>query len=299
MRLKINALLNDGNGLVLIRLTEQKFDAQCGALPRDHDAVGVPEPTRQAWYVGRIDRGLDFVLNRFVLITLGLGLLLGTRAATAATPTGFTATYNVLQDDEPIGVATVTLRSGGNGEWVYRKDMKGTGGLAAMLGADVTETSRFRWKGNVPEAISYDYRLVASIKNKQRHMKVDWATDQVTVDEGKGPQTYPASPGMVERNTTPLALGLALRDGRQQVALPVAVRQNVQTQNFRITGHGPVKVMGIEAGVNITVGLPVVRTSVDHGTAFDIAGTGQADERSLLEALRQAIALAPAPQEAA
>ena len=64
-------------------------------------------------------------------------------------------------------------------------------------------------------------------------------------------------------------------------------------------GHGPVKVMGIEAGVNITVGLPVVRTSVDHGTAFDIAGTGQADERSLLEALRQAIILAPAPQFAA
>ena len=64
-------------------------------------------------------------------------------------------------------------------------------------------------------------------------------------------------------------------------------------------GHGPVKVMGIEAGVNITVGLPVVRTSVDHGTAFDIAGTGKADERSLLEALRQAIVLAPAPQFAA
>ena len=64
-------------------------------------------------------------------------------------------------------------------------------------------------------------------------------------------------------------------------------------------GHGPVKVMGIEAGVNITVGLPVVRSSVDHGTAFDIAGTGKADERSLLEALRQAIELAPAPQSAA
>jgi 4-hydroxythreonine-4-phosphate dehydrogenase len=63
-------------------------------------------------------------------------------------------------------------------------------------------------------------------------------------------------------------------------------------------GHGPVKVLGIEAGVNITVGLPVVRTSVDHGTAFDIAGTGAADERSLLEAIRQAIALAPKRAEA-
>jgi len=58
-------------------------------------------------------------------------------------------------------------------------------------------------------------------------------------------------------------------------------------------GHGPVKVLGIEAGVNVTVGLPVVRTSVDHGTAFDIAGTGAADERSLIEAICQAVALCP------
>jgi 4-phospho-D-threonate 3-dehydrogenase / 4-phospho-D-erythronate 3-dehydrogenase len=58
-------------------------------------------------------------------------------------------------------------------------------------------------------------------------------------------------------------------------------------------GHGPIKVMGLEAGVNITVGLPMVRTSVDHGTAFDIAGRGIADERSLIEALRQAADLAP------
>jgi 4-hydroxythreonine-4-phosphate dehydrogenase len=64
-------------------------------------------------------------------------------------------------------------------------------------------------------------------------------------------------------------------------------------------GHGPIKVLGIEAGVNITVGLPVVRTSVDHGTAFDIAGTGKVDVRSMVEAVRQAIEMAggraPAP----
>lgn len=58
-------------------------------------------------------------------------------------------------------------------------------------------------------------------------------------------------------------------------------------------GHGPVKVLGLESGVNITVGLPVIRTSVDHGTAFDIAGKGVADEGSLVEALRQAVDLAP------
>ena len=58
-------------------------------------------------------------------------------------------------------------------------------------------------------------------------------------------------------------------------------------------GHGPIKVLGLEAGVNITVGLPIIRTSVDHGTAFDIAGKGIADEQSLKEALKHAIELAP------
>jgi 4-phospho-D-threonate 3-dehydrogenase / 4-phospho-D-erythronate 3-dehydrogenase len=58
-------------------------------------------------------------------------------------------------------------------------------------------------------------------------------------------------------------------------------------------GHIPVKVLGLKNGVNVTVGLPFVRTSVDHGTAFDIAGKNLVDHEPLLEALRQAIELAP------
>jgi|SRR5699024_9055877 len=57
-------------------------------------------------------------------------------------------------------------------------------------------------------------------------------------------------------------------------------------------GHAPIKVLGLEVGINITVGLPIIRTSVDHGTAFDIAGSGKADEKSMVEALQQAIQLA-------
>jgi len=63
-------------------------------------------------------------------------------------------------------------------------------------------------------------------------------------------------------------------------------------------GHGPVKVLGLEAGVNVTIGLPVIRTSVDHGTAFDIAGTGIADHRSMIEALRLGAEMAPRPVDA-
>ncbi|RKO65792.1 4-hydroxythreonine-4-phosphate dehydrogenase PdxA [Desulfofundulus salinus] len=56
-------------------------------------------------------------------------------------------------------------------------------------------------------------------------------------------------------------------------------------------GHIPVKILGFETGVNITVGLPIIRTSVDHGTAFDIAGRGIADERSMVEAVKIAVKL--------
>jgi len=78
---------------------------------------------------------------------------------------------------------------------------------------------------------------------------------------------------------------LFFRAGRGDFDLVVAM--------YHDQGHGPVKVLGLEAGVNITVGLPFVRTSVDHGTAFDSAGTGKADERSLVQAMRDAVALAP------
>ena len=54
----------------------------------------------------------------------------------------------------------------------------------------------------------------------------------------------------------------------------------------------PVKYLGVEQGVNVTLGLPLVRTSPDHGTAFDIAGTGKADEASLVAAIRMARRLA-------
>jgi 4-phospho-D-threonate 3-dehydrogenase / 4-phospho-D-erythronate 3-dehydrogenase len=68
-------------------------------------------------------------------------------------------------------------------------------------------------------------------------------------------------------------------------------------------GHIPVKLLGFEvdpatgrwqelSGVNITLGLPIIRTSVDHGTAFDIAGKGIANERSLIEAIEYAERLA-------
>lgn len=56
-------------------------------------------------------------------------------------------------------------------------------------------------------------------------------------------------------------------------------------------GHIPLKLLDFEGGVNVTLGLPIVRTSVDHGTAFDIAGKGVASTASLLRAIELALRL--------
>jgi 4-hydroxythreonine-4-phosphate dehydrogenase len=56
----------------------------------------------------------------------------------------------------------------------------------------------------------------------------------------------------------------------------------------------PLKTLDFFGGVNVTLGLPFVRTSPDHGTAFDIAGTGKANPESLLAALRLAARMAEA-----
>jgi 4-hydroxythreonine-4-phosphate dehydrogenase len=61
----------------------------------------------------------------------------------------------------------------------------------------------------------------------------------------------------------------------------------------------PVKYLGLDEGVNITVGLPFVRTSPDHGTAFDIAGQGVADTGSLAAAIRMADEMSRGRQPAA
>ena len=59
-------------------------------------------------------------------------------------------------------------------------------------------------------------------------------------------------------------------------------------------GHIPMKLLAFDSGVNVSIGLPILRTSVDHGTAFDIAGTGRAREESMLAAIRVAVQMATA-----
>jgi 4-hydroxy-L-threonine phosphate dehydrogenase PdxA len=70
-------------------------------------------------------------------------------------------------------------------------------------------------------------------------------------------------------------------------------KYNLVVVCYHDQGHAPFKAVFGDEGVNITVGLPVVRVSVDHGTAFDIAGQGIAREASLVLCLERAAQLAP------
>lgn len=78
---------------------------------------------------------------------------------------------------------------------------------------------------------------------------------------------------------------------RARAKLPDRGEFDVVIAMYHDQGLIPVKYLGVERGVNVTLGLPLVRTSPDHGTAFDIAGTGRADASSLVEAVRMARSL--------
>lgn len=178
-----------------------------------------------------------------ILLRAGLGLALALPAAAsfaASMPQSFTATYRVLQGDQPQGNATLTLRPAGNGQYEYTDKIVGTSGLAATLGASTLEVSRFTWAGQVPQAVSYKYAFVSTFKSKHRDFVVQGNT--VQVDDNGRQHSYPMQPGMVERNTLPLALGVALRDGATSASFPVGGRQAVEMQTFKVVSSEKVSV---------------------------------------------------------
>lgn len=82
----------------------------------------------------------------------------------------------------------------------------------------------------------------------------------------------------VQGPIAPDTVFLAAKEGKYDVVVVM----------YHDQGHIPVKLLAFDTGVNTTIGLPIIRTSVDHGTAFNIAGEGIADERSMIESIQLA-----------
>ena len=111
--------------------------------------------------------------------------------------------------------------------------------------------------------------------------------------------------GREEIDTIAPAVAQARREGLDAHGpfAPDTVFMRARTGEFDVVvamyhdqGLIPVKYLGVEHGVNVTLGLPFVRSSPDHGTAFDVAGTGVADPSSLLSAVRWARQAVAHPQ---
>lgn len=171
------------------------------------------------------------------LLPLLLALILLPLAATAqaAAPAPFSAQYRVLRDGDAIGQATLSLSHARNGEYVFSNVTRGSAGLAALLGLDVSESSRFLWHGNAAQDLGYTYHMQSTFKSITRSTAFDWNSGQITVRDGHSQQHYAAVPGTVDRNLAVLMLALRVAAGaRGTVVLPVAMPDRVSQQHYAI-----------------------------------------------------------------
>lgn len=182
-------------------------------------------------------------------------------AAAAAPLSAFTAHYRVLQNGSPIGEATLTLAPGGSDTWTFTTESQGTAGLASLLAAGTCEVSTFKWVGDSPQGISYDYTMKSALKQKHRSVRFDWSSHTIEVNDN-GSFHFATEPGAIERHTVPLALAAGLAAGKARFTLPVAVRDRIEAQHYAAQGKQKVSV---PAG-NFDA-TPVSRT--DGGDAFE------------------------------
>ena len=177
-----------------------------------------------------------------VALLAAVALAVFCTAAVAAPPVpAFTAHYRVLQNGSPIGEATLTLAPGTHGTWTFTTASKGTAGIASLLSASTTEVSTFKWVGDAPQGISYDYTMNSALKQKHRSVRFDWTSHSIDVDDN-GSFHFAAQPGAVERHTVPLALAAGLASGKTSFTLPVAVRDRIEAQHYAAQGKQNVSV---------------------------------------------------------
>jgi 4-hydroxythreonine-4-phosphate dehydrogenase len=148
----------------------------------------------------------------------------------------------------------------------------------------LAEACRYVTRENVLHAIELTQRRCAA-----------WGT----IPSHRGRRTQSARGGLIGREeldeiapavTEACALGIDASGPHPADSVfnaAIAGKYDVVVVMYHDQGHIPIKVHGFEESISVNLGLPIIRTSVDHGTAFDIAGKGIADETSMVEAIRQ------------
>ena len=198
------------------------------------------------------------------LLSLLLALVLPPLAiaAQAAAPAPFSAQYRVLRDGDAIGQATLSLSNARNGEYVFSNVTRGSAGLAALLGLDVSESSRFRWHDDAVQDLGYRYHMQSAFKSITRSTAFDWPGGRITLRDGHAQQHYAAVPGTVDRNLAVLVLALHVAAGaRGTVVVPVAMADHVSQQHYAIAAT-PV---GVRVPAGDYQAYAVQRSDADNG----------------------------------
>jgi len=148
------------------------------------------------------------------LKTLAIGFMLLPAVALAAMPAPYTARYEVRRNGEPLGEATVALKSAGEGRSEFSSSTTGSEGLAALAGVSVEERSLLRWHEGAPETVSWDYRQKAAWKSRERSLRVDAGARRIESRDRDDHYSPPYRAGVLDRNAVTVALMQDLRAGR-------------------------------------------------------------------------------------
>jgi hypothetical protein len=163
-------------------------------------------------------------------------------AAAGAEPvSAFHARYELSHNGDAIGQAEISLEPGSHGTWRFVTESHGEGGMAGLLGAEITERTVFRWREGLPELVDSSYHQKVAWKDKRRNLHVDAARGVVESEDEKRSGELPFTPNLLDRHVTVLALAADRARGQTSFRYTVADRQKVEPVEYRDAGSESVE----------------------------------------------------------
>lgn len=186
---------------------------------------------------------------------------------------------------------------------VFRR-LSGSEYVATMLVSGTLRCMHLSTHKPLSEAVAYITRenVLRAIRLTDKHFR-EWGFDPPRIAVA-GVNPHASDNGLIGREELD-EIGPAVEDATSEgieatgpvpadsvFNQAIAGRHDVVVVMYHDQGHIPIKVHGFEESISVNLGIPWLRTSVDHGTAFDITGKWMADETSMIEAIRVATDLA-------
>jgi len=174
-------------------------------------------------------------------IAIALALLGASARADDAPVAPFRAEYAVSRNGSAIGAAHIVLKRGADGAWEFSTVTEGTKGLAGMVGAELSEFTRFRWKDGLPELIESRYDQKVAFNDRHRRITVDADAGRVHSVDEKHTGDLRFAPNLLDRHVTVIALAADSARGAKDFTYTVADKQKVEPNVFKNEGSESVQ----------------------------------------------------------